>query len=370
MIDPRRFLAILLLIPCLGIAAPLAEEERLKPQWLALDNDGDGRVGLDEVHPMQAAAMRNSDFDGDGFISLAEYVAYDHDPGGAGQRPLADNVRWVADIPYAATDDPRQRLDIYLPKSAEVDGPLPVIAYVHGGAWRTGSRIMARSQVMAHVDSGRYAAISIGYRLSWQDSWPAQIHDLKAAIRWIRANADEYGLDPGRICALGPSAGGHLVAMLGTTNAVAELEGTLGDHGDQSSDVQCVIDFFGPADFRVADDAAIGGPVVELLGGHPAENPELAAAASPLHHVKAGAPPFLIVHGTRDPLVSHSDSVALTKALDEAGVPVIFQTVDGGGHGDFGDAAAEVERRVRAFLERNFYDPSVEVPSNTLKSAP
>src|SRR5687768_11458057 len=171
------------------------DEARLKPQWQELDTNRDGKVGLDELHPIQAASMKRHDMDGDGAITLAEYVANDLDPGGAARLPLADNVKLVADVPYASTNDPRQRLDIYLPRKPSVKGPLPVIAYVHGGAWMVGSKVMARSQVMSHVNSGRYAAVSIGHRLSWQDSWPAQMHDLKAAIRWIRAHAKDYGFD-------------------------------------------------------------------------------------------------------------------------------------------------------------------------------
>lgn len=359
----------LLLTPLLANAAPDSEVERLTPQWSALDANGDGRVGLDEVHPLQAAAMKNSDFDGDGFISLAEYISYTNDPSGVGQKPLAGNVTLLSDIPYAGSEDPRQHLDIYLPETPALEGPLPVIAFVHGGGWRTGSKIMARPMIMNHVDSGRYAAVSIGYRLSWQDSWPAQIHDLKAAIRWIRAHADDYGFDPDRICAMGPSAGGHLVAMLGTTNGDSRFEGELGNHLNESSTVQCVIVFFGPVDLRADNnDDSLSTPVADLLGSSPTENPSVAAEASPLLHVTADAPPFLIVHGTRDPLVAYSQSVALTEALDKAGVPVIFQTIEEAGHGNFGKATEEVERRVRAFLERTFHDPSVEVPSDTLQS--
>lgn len=348
--------------------AQSSDETRLKPQWQALDANRDGKVTLEELHPMQAAPMKRSDFDGDGAISLAEYVTYDLDPGGSGRRPLGENVKLVADVPYAATNDPRQQLDIYLPKKASVKGPLPVIAFVHGGAWMVGSKVMARSQVMSPVDSGRYAAVSIGHRLSWQDSWPAQIHDVKAAIRWIRAHAKEYGLDPNRICALGGSAGGHLVAQLGLTNGVASAEGKLGKHRDQSSKVHCVIDLFGPTDLRTVPGSAAGpSPVEKLLGGTLADKPQLAADASPIAHVDRTDPPFLIIHGTKDPLVPYQQSVELEKALRQAGVPVIFQTVEGGGHGDFGAAEAEVERRIRAFLERNFYDPSVKVLADTLQ---
>ena len=371
--SPARLL-LLLLFPLLACAGePPGDEVRLQSQWQALDKNGDGQVALAELNPFLMAAMQRSDLDADGYISLQEYVLFDRDPGGSGRMPLADNVRLVPDLPYAATDDPRQQLDIYLPRQPAVAGPLPVIAFVHGGGWKMGSRVMARPMIMPLVESGRYAAVSIGYRLSWQDIWPAQLHDVKAAIRWIRAHAGEYGLDPGRICAMGPSAGGHLVAELGTTNGDVALAGKLGEHTDQSSDVQCVIDFFGPAD--LTSDGAVAGedepsPVTRLLGGRATDLPQLAAEASPVHQAGAGDVPFLIVHGTADPLVNYSQSVALQRALREAGVPVILQTVEGAGHGTFGNAIDQVNARVAAFLEQQFYDPTVAVPSDTLRAAP
>lgn len=355
------------------------ERERLKAQWRTLDANGDGKVALEELHPLQADAMVRSDLDQDGMISFEEYTAYNRDPGGAARIPLGENVKLMADIAYAGSNDPRQRLDVYLPRQPAVAGPLPVIAYVHGGGWRTGSKVMARSQVMELVDSGRYAAVSIGYRLAWEASWPAQSHDIRAAIRWIRGNADDYGLDASRICAMGASAGGHLVAHLGThlgtTSGSGEhgAEGALGDHLDQTSEVQCVINFFGPADLTT--DSVAGGteepsPVALLLGDTPENRPELAREASPLHHVSADDAPFLVIHGTEDPVVSYDESVRLTEALENAGVAVIFQTVEGGGHGNFGAAIDAVNHRVALFLERMFYDPSTEVPADILSHDP
>lgn len=345
------------------------DEVRLKPKWEALDTNKDGKVTLGELHPIQAMSMKQSDRDNDGAISLAEYVDFDLDPGGSGRLPLLANVKLTTDVAYAGTRDPRQRLDIYLPKRASVRGPLPVIAYVHGGAWMVGSKVMARSQVMPLVDSGRYAAVSIGYRLSWQDPWPAQIDDVKAAISWIRANARQYGFDSNRICAMGASVGGHLVAKLGLTNGVAAAEGRLGPNLPQSSRVQCVIDEFGPVDLQNADGGPLGGrasPIDLLLGGKPSEKPEAARSASPILDVDATDPPFLIIHGTKDPLVKYQDSVRLDAALRQAGVPVLFQTVEGGGHGDFGSANVAVAERIRLFLERNFYDRTTRVPTDTL----
>lgn len=203
----RIVIAALIAACAAGAEAPeperLSDADRLRPQWQQLDADGDGRVLLAEVPPEARPFYARNDLDGDGALSLAEYVDFARDPGGAGRTPLPEGVRMIEGLPYAGTNDPRQQLDVYLPERPSVEGPLPVIAYVHGGAWRIGSRVMARPQVAPHVASGRYAAVSIGYRLSWQSTWPAQIHDLKAGIRWIRAHAEEYGFDPARICVMG-----------------------------------------------------------------------------------------------------------------------------------------------------------------------
>lgn len=344
------------------------EEARLRPQWEKLDANKDGKVTLAELPPMMAGAMRRSDIDGNGEISLAEYVRFDHDPAGASRMPLSDNVRLISDLPYAGTTDWRQTLDVYLPKNPSVKGPLPVIAYVHGGGWTTGSKDMARSQMMSLVQTGRYAAVSINYRLAWQSRWPAQINDVKAAIRWIRGNAPQYGFDPKRICASGSSAGGHLVGELGTTGGVASVEGTLGGYRRQSSRVQCVVDMMGPADLVNLDRVGGGNsPIVLMLGGTAAEKPELARNASPIAFVDRSDPPFLLIHGSKDPTVPYTESVKMEAALRAAGVPVLFQTVEGGGHGDFGTALPAVAERTRLFFEKMFYDPKIEVPTDTLK---
>ena len=366
-------LALLITAPVASAIAVPSDAERLVPAWQALDANKDGAVAIDELHPLQAHVMKLHDADGDGMISLAEFTSYDLDPGGAARMAIPESVRLLEDLPYAATTDPRQRLDVYLPVPAVDSAPLPVIAYIHGGGWTMGSKISARTQILPLVETGRFAAVSIGYRLSWQAPWPAQIYDVKAGIRWIRAHAREYGFDPRRICAFGPSAGGHLAAMMGTTNSVKSVEGNLGEHLLESSDVQCVVDFFGPADLRYADALdARGNPsiVTQLLGGPAQQNTESATNASPLRQVDANDVPFFIVHGTADPLVAYSDSVKLVAALRAAGVPVVFQTVQGGGHGSFGAAADAVNERTRTFLEKIFYDPSIEVQSAQLDAGP
>ncbi|MGE0171093.1 alpha/beta hydrolase fold domain-containing protein, partial [Nocardioides sp.] len=174
-----------------------------------------------------------------------------------------------------------------LPKKPANDKPLPVIAFIHGGAWRAGDKKGGFTRLREFVESGHYAGVSIGYRLTDQATWPTQIHDCKAAIRWIRGNAKKYNLDPDHIGVIGPSAGGHLVAMLGTSGGVAELEGKLGKYLDQSSKVTCVVDEFGPTELLMMskfpsriDHDSPNSPESKLVGGAIQEKKEAARSAS------------------------------------------------------------------------------------------
>jgi acetyl esterase/lipase len=348
--------------------ADSADEARLRPAWQALDSNHDGKVTLAELPPALAYALKLNDHDGDGVISLAEYVDYDRDPNAEAHTPLPDNVKLTADVAYAGAADPRQTLDIYRPKQPSVRGPLPVIAYIHGGGWSTGSKVLGRNLLTRWVQTGRYAAVSIGYRLSWQATWPAQMDDTEAAIRFIRAHAREYGFDPNRICLFGVSSGAHMAAKLGLSNGVATGGGKITTNPRQSTRVLCVIDELGPMDLRNSGSGSgPPNPIDLLLGGKAANKPALANNASPILDVDAKDPPFLIVAGNKDPFVPYQQSVALDEALRKAGVPVLFQTVDGGGHGDFGAARPVVEERMRLFLERMFYDHATPVPTDTLK---
>jgi acetyl esterase/lipase len=256
------------------------------------------------------------------------------------------------DLPYVTNGHFRQKLDLYLP---DVDQPMPLIVWIHGGAFRLGDK--GGSVPLETLDAG-YAVASINYRLSQHALFPAQIQDCKAAVRWLRAHAAQYGLDPRRVAAWGPSAGGHLSAMLGVTGHVGEFE--VGEHLDQSSRVQAVVDYFGPTDFlqmdahRLPDGMvhdAPDSPESELVGGPIQAHPDQVARANPVTYVRPDAPPFLIVHGDRDPLVPHHQSELLVAALQAARVPVTFYTVVGAGHGGFADP--RVPKMTRTFLDRH-----------------
>jgi acetyl esterase/lipase len=296
-------------------------------------------------------------------------------PPGKGKK-LPEGVKVEADIPYAGTDNPRQRLNLLLPKTPKDDRPLPVIAYIHGGAWLGGSRTFGHGRLAGYAASGEYAGISIGYRLTGEAIWPAQIHDCKAAIRWIRANAKKYNLDPDRIGVIGDSAGGHLVAMLGTSGGVTALEGDLGPHKGVSSRVQCVVDLFGPSDLPAMKDYpsslnhdAANSPEGKLVGGRVSDKKAVAIAASPVTYVSPDDPPFLIIHGNKDMVVPYNQSERLYAALKKAKVECYFVTVDGGGHGGFRNP--EVQKRERQFFDKHLRGVKTTISGETIpNSAP
>ena len=275
--------------------------------------------------------------------------------------PLPATVEAKPDQAYAGTDNKRQQLDLYLPKSREAGGKLPVLVFIHGGAWLAGDKSQGRGQVLPFVAEGKCAGVSTGYRLSSAAPCPPQIHDCKAAIRWIKAHAKEHGLDPDRIVVWGSSAGGHLVAVLGTSAGVPEMDGTLGPDTGQNTKVAGVIDFFGPTDVSQMDaqrlpdgqkhDSA-DSPESKLLGAPVQTVPDKVRSANPITYVDPTDPPFLMVHGDKDPLVPLGQSELLAAALKKAKVPHELYTVPGGGHGGFKDP--EVPIKVRAFLEARF----------------
>ena len=263
-----------------------------------------------------------------------------------GQSRAPENTTVYRDLAYVYGGHQRQKLDLYLPK----DGTnLPLIINIHGGAFKMGSK--EDGVPLGYLAQG-YAVASINYRLSQHAVFPAQIQDCKAAVRWLRAHAGEYRLDPRRFAAWGSSAGGHLAAMLGTTGDAKELE--VGGNLNQPSRVQAVVDYFGPTDFLQMDahrlpngmvHDAPDSPESELVGGPIQQDQEKTARANPITYVTRNAPPFLICHGDADPLVPHHQSELLEAALKKAGVPVTCYTVKGAGHGGFKDPKVPIMTR-------------------------
>lgn len=256
------------------------------------------------------------------------------------------------DLPYITNGHERQKLDLFLPREGE---NLPLIIRIHGGAWLSGSK--EGEWPNDYLRYG-YAVARINYRLSQHAIFPAQIEDCKAAVRYLRANAQKYNLDPNRFGVWGASAGGHLVALLGTTGDINEFD--VGENLSVSSRVQAVADYYGPTDFLQIDEHrlpnstarnAADSPESKLIGGPIQENREKVAKANPITYVTKNAPPFLIVHGDKDPLVPHHQSELLEDALKKAGVPVVFYTVKDGAHGGFKDP--NVPKLTREFFEKN-----------------
>ncbi len=225
---------------------------------------------------------------------------------------------------------------------------------------------MGASAIISLVSSGDYAGVSINYRLSGEAVWPSQIFDCKAAIRWVRAHATEYHLDPDRIGVIGGSAGGHLAAMLGTSVGVEALEGDVGTHKGLSTKVRCVVDEFGPSDLLAMggnhDDA--NSPEALLIGGALQAHQDAARAASPITYVTRDDPPFLILHGDADPLVPFTQSERLSRALKSAGVDCTFIPVLGAGHGDFRNP--EVFRRIHMFFDRHLLERPATISSEPI----
>jgi acetyl esterase/lipase len=268
---------------------------------------------------------------------------------------LPDGVEAKFDIEYARPDDKPQLLDVYWPKDAQ--GKLPVIIDIHGGGWTGGSK---RPAYATRFVKDGYAVVSVEYRFSQVAPFPAQIDDCKAAVRWTRAHAAEFHLDPDHIGAWGDSAGGHLVALLGTSADSKELEGEEGNPGI-SSRVQAVCDCYGPADFLTfqsqqnpdvkvpADDAR--SALSKLLGGPIPQKKELAAQASPVTYVSKDSAPFLILQGDKDPLVPPAQSQELYERLQKSGVEAELFIVKGGGHG-FG-RRPDLDVKTREFFDKH-----------------
>jgi len=271
-------------------------------------------------------------------LAFIAFVAIAQQPGRSARLRVPEGTIVYHNLPYVTNGHERQKLDLYLPKAKR---RLPLIIRVHGGAWRAGSKDQVGP--LDYLDDG-YAVASINYRLSQHAIFPAQIQDCKAAVRYLRANAQKYNLNPNCFGAWGASAGGHLVAMLGTTSDVNEFD--VGENLTVSSSVQAVADYFGPTDFLQMDEHRPPDGMVHntpdspeslLIGGYIQDNKEKVAKANPITYVTKNDAPFLIIHGDTDPLVPHHQSELLEAALKKAGVPVSFYTVKGAGHGGFKD---------------------------------
>jgi acetyl esterase/lipase len=256
-------------------------------------------------------------------------------PGLLVTRERKPEVRVERDLVYGKGGDTDLHLDLAMPKAGA--GPFPAVVFLHGGGWRAGKR-----QDMNHFIEGvarmGYVGVTVGYRLAPAARFPAQVEDCKAAVRWLRANARRYKVNPDRVGVVGFSAGGHLACLLGTTAREDGLEGGGGNPG-QPSRVQAVVSFFGPTDFtaRVWPRDLEKEVIAPFLGGTFADKHGVYKKASPISYVTKDAPPFLFIHGTQDKLVPAEQSKRLAAKLQAVGVPARVVLLEGEGHG-FTDA--------------------------------
>lgn len=238
-------------------------------------------------------------------------------------------IKTENDVQYGQVGDVKLHLDIARPE--KLDKPAPCIVIIHGGGWRGGNRMAHRPQIVEFAKRG-YVSATIGYRLI-PHRFPAAVEDVKCAVRYLRAHAKQYNLDPNRIGAIGFSAGGHLSMMLGVMGKDDGLEGE-GGWKDQSSQVQCVVSYFGPTNLGASDiPVQVQGLVNDFLGSTAEENAEVRKTASPLTYVSQGDAPLLIFQGTKDPLVPHSQALAMIDSLTKHEIPSRIEILVGAQHG-------------------------------------
>ena len=261
----------------------------------------------------------------------------------------------IRDIPYARAGEQSLKLDLHLP-SGKMRSPL--IVWVHGGAWRSGSK---KDVPITKLIGDGYAIASVDYRLSTEAKFPAQVHDIKAALRFLRGHGNEWNLPSKKIVIAGDSAGAHLAALVGVSNGNNELEGAIGNDPKESSDVQGIISFYGAANLTTIlkqstpHGLSVRVPALDLLlGDQPTNVLALARLASPVFHVDAHDPPLLLLHGDQDPQMPINQSLELLGAYQKVKAPVQFEVVHGAAHGGAMFYDAERHEIARNFLRRNF----------------
>jgi acetyl esterase/lipase len=264
---------------------------------------------------------------------------------------VPDTVIFQRDIEYANPDGQHLQLNLARPKSGAF--PTPAVLCIHGGGFRAGTREGYNGLCVRLAEDG-FVAATVTYRLAPKYQFPAAVHDVKAAVRWLRANAVKYHIDPARIGATGGSAGGHLAQFLGVTAGVKEFEGE-GGNGEQSSCVSCVVNEYGPSDFTKSYGKSVdAGEVLPMfLGGNLETARQQHIRASPLNWVTPDAAPTLILHGTEDKYVAYEQALWMQDRLKACGVEVELLTFEGAGHGFKGQDAQKAEMALMAFFERH-----------------
>lgn len=282
-----------------------------------------------------------------------------------GAHASGQTVPTFEDLDYAGKNHLRQAIDLYVPSG--VQDPAPVVVYIHGGGWLGGKKGHAMQYADSLLAAGYFVA-DISYRLSSDELWPAQIQDCKAAIQYLKLNAERFGLDSSRIGVMGHSAGGHLAAMLAGRAGARKLEGPYMRGMGASSTVHAVIDFYGPTNFLRMDDFppdaswkckqtiehdSPESPESRLLGCPIQKCPERVASADPSMYVNGKEPPTWIVHGTQDCLVPDDQSRYLYRVMKQVGSPATLSLLEGEGHGGDVYKTPEMRREIRAFFDKH-----------------
>lgn len=275
----------------------------------------------------------------------------------AQEKKAPDDILFESDVVYGKGAGEDLKLNLGRPK--EQSGPLPCIVLIHGGGWAAGNKNAHNPQVRDLVRRG-YIAATIGYRFAPKYVFPAQVEDVKCAVRFLRASAEKYGIDKDRIGAMGFSAGAHLSMMLGTLDREDGLEGE-GGYPDQPSKVNAVVSFFGPTDLSTSDWPEVSGKIVlQFLGGPKSERAEAYKKASPITYVNAGDAPMLLIQGTKDKLVPWTQATLMAEALTKAGVYGRVDLIVGADHGWGGPELTRTIEESWEFFDRFLRNPKAK----------
>lgn len=259
------------------------------------------------------------------------------------QETVPAGVVFEKNIEYSNPDDQHLQLNMARPKDGA--GPFPAVICIHGGGFRAGTRESFNGLCLQLAERG-YVAVTVSYRLAPKYQFPAAVYDVKAAVRWMRANAEKYQIDPDRIGTTGGSAGGHLAQFLGVTSGVKKFEGD-GGNAEYSSSVKCVVNFYGPSDFTKSYDASVDAKDVLplFLGGNLEQERHRHIESSPLYWVTPEAAPTLFVHGTKDAYVAHEQAEWIVDRMKAADVEATLMTIEDGDHG-FRTSSPDVKEKI------------------------
>ncbi|WP_139955879.1 alpha/beta hydrolase [Flavicella sediminum] len=307
----------------------------------------------------------------DAILTEGEYRAFQHKRDyKKHEQAFKGYYNYISDINYAGNTNKAQSLDIMIPENRK-GKKLPVIVFIHGGGWKNGDKAIGLGILDPFIASGEFIGVTINYRLSREAKWPAQIHDCKAALRWLRGNAKTFGIDKDKIAVWGFSAGGHLSAMLAVSSNHKELVGKLGKHRKESSTVTCALFGAGPTDFLMKKSVSIIPEMVDNGFRGSAHNvfnllddgsaiKEKARKASPIYLIDKKTKPVFVYHGTKDPLVNMEHSESFIRMCKEKGATDYYLTkVEGLKHES--KMPSDLKDRITSFLQKYLLDKEIEV---------